>query len=283
MKGRGRGAAAVSFLNALFNGDGSAAGIELFARAEVELTPGSREEASDRLAPSLAEATAAAALEAWSEEPWTVRLEIRSEIPPSAGLKSSSAVATAVEHAVLDALGRSVDPVEVARLGARVARARGFSATGAFDDALASVLPGIHVTDNLDTRRLHESSAPTGVEVVLWVPRHAHGPSPLYRAQFRALAGSADRARLAALRGDWPEAMSRNSELVERAMGYDYESVRTAATKAGALATGVSGMGPAIALVAEPDRLGAVLGTLPKGGGQVIVTRFLRLPTRGDR
>lgn len=286
MKGQGRGASAVSFLNALFDGTGSAAGIELFAHAEVELLPTARTPEPSTLpfrGLPLVEATAAAAVRAWSPEPCTARVRLRSEIPPSCGLKSSSAVATAVEHAVLDALGRSADATEVARLGAEVARAGGFSATGAFDDALASVEPGIHVTDNLGLRRLRHRPAPEDLEVVLWVPDRRHRPSPELRGQFAERRTDAGPARQAALDGDWPNAMGLNSELVEAVMGYDYAPLRTSAARVGATGSGVSGLGPAFAVVTPADHLAEVLRSLPAGTGQVIVTRFLRRPTGEPR
>jgi shikimate kinase len=284
VKGRGRGASAISFLNGLFTGDGSAAGIELFAYAEVELRPdlappGAAGFAADR--PSLVDATAVAALRAWSTERWAATITVRSDVPAGCGLKSSSAVSSAVEHAILDALRVKVPPVDVARLWARTALAGGFSATGAFDDALASVLPGIHVTSNPEMRSLHQAPVPGGLEVVLWVPGQRHLPSPAYRTRFAAARPDAAEARAAAARGDWQRAMALNSALVERTMGYDYAALREGVASAGAVAAGVSGMGPAFAAITPPDRLGAVLRAFPPGKGEVILTRFLARPTGG--
>ncbi len=278
MKGQGRGVAAVSFLNALFTGTGSAAGVELAAHAEVELAPGSPPAAPTGPLASLplVDATAAAALRAWAVGPWTARLSIRSEVPPSCGLKSSSAVASAVENAVLRALGRTVPPEEVARVGATVARDGGYSATGAFDDALASVVPGIHVTNNTTMTPLRSWPAPEDLEVVLWVPARTHRPSPELRPRFRERRAEAQPAVDAALGGEWARAMDLNSALVESVMGYAYEGLRTTMAGAGAIASGVSGMGPAFAVIAPSDRLGSVLRALPAGTGQVIVTRFTR-------
>ncbi len=284
MKGRGTGASAVTFLNALFTGTGSAAGIELYAHAEVELLPGPRPEGDHVVRPlPLVDETARAALRAWSPEPWTARISIRSEIPPSCGLKSSSAVASAVEHAVLDALGQSRPPAEVARLGAQVALEGGFSATGAFDDALASVLPGLHVTDNLRMAAVRTTPVPEGVELVLWIPPRTHRASPEFRDQFRARHDDAGPALQAARSGDWRRSMGLNSQLVEAVMGYDYAALRRAVGDAGAFASGTSGMGPAFAAVTDPPHLGRVLRALPAGSGQIIVTRFLRRATGGGQ
>jgi shikimate kinase len=284
VRGHGRGAGGISILNGLFTGEGAAAGVELFAHAEVELTlrPEGGPHAEPPLKPAtLAQATADAAASMWSSDRWQTTVTVRSEVPPGCGLKSSSAVATAVEHAVLAALGTWAPPVEVARLGARVARDGGFSATGAFDDALASVLPGIHLTDNRQLRPVSWSPTPDGAEVVLWVPPGRHRPSPEYREVFSNERAAAEAARDAARAGRWAEAMGRNSELVQRIMQYDVDGLREAVVRAGAISSGVSGMGPAVATVTRRSELGAVLRALPSGTGQVVVTRFLRAPTGG--
>jgi shikimate kinase len=73
-----------------------------------------------------------------------------SEVPMAAGLKSSSAAANATVLAALDALGVAdeVSREEACRLGVRAAREAGVTVTGAFDDASASMLGGVTVTDN---------------------------------------------------------------------------------------------------------------------------------------
>ncbi len=59
---------------------------------------------------------------------YDVCVEVDSEVPSGSGLKSNSAVAVGVIHAVLNSFrGGSVDPVEVARLAAEVTRAHGSS------------------------------------------------------------------------------------------------------------------------------------------------------------
>ncbi len=282
MKGVGRATGAVTFVNALATGIGSAAGIALPAEVIVDLTP-VRAEPSITVDPSgdsqLVRATTQAALRLWAPgRTFRSHVSVSSEIPPARGLKSSSAVSGAVGRAVASALGVYVTSDEVARLSADVSQQIGLSATGAFDDALAALEPGVHVTDNPARRRLRTDSLDPTWQVVLWIPRQPHLPSPTYRDAFQRLRAEGEAAETAARRGDPLAAMEANTRVVEAAVGYDYGAIRTELARGGALGSGVSGLGPTLASVVTADRVSAVLRGLPPGEGEVLVTRFAARP-----
>ena len=102
MKGTARTFAAITITNALPVGIGCAAGIELAVDAEVVLTVDGSKEPPKVDGPSEArtpvvEASMQVGLAAYHPTPGTVaRVSLRSEIPVARGLKSSSAVSTAV-------------------------------------------------------------------------------------------------------------------------------------------------------------------------------------------
>ncbi len=270
MRGVGEATAAITVVNALPTGIGGAVGVELRVRAEVTLERVAGAAPDVEFEPATAKtplATEALRL-AHSVFPVSgydpVRLSIRSAIPVAQGLKSSSAVASAIALAVADASGRPHGPEAVAALSARAGRAAGVSATGAFDDALAGVSGGLVVTDNLHDRLVRVLALPPDLEVGLWIPPGTHPPSPTTHERFRAEAARSHLAVEAVLRDDWPVAMELNSELVERVMGYAYGPLRDEARRHGAVATGTSGLGPALAVVASRDRLSAALEHLPR-------------------
>lgn len=282
MKGVGHASGAITFLNALATGIGSAAGIGLPTTATValEAARGRNELLPDHTCDSaLVRATLDAALAAWGPgRSFRVRASVDSEIPLSRGLKSSSAVSGAVARAVADALGVYVPSTEIARLSADVSQRIGLSATGAFDDALAALEPGVHVTDNAKRLRLRTDAVDPTWQVLLWIPTEPHLPSPTYREQFRMLRAEAASAERAARQGDPLVAMAANTLIVERAVGYDYAAMRRALAEAGALSSGVSGMGPTLAVIVTADSVSASLRALPPGAGEVIVTRFTSRP-----
>lgn len=283
MHGVGEASAAITIVNALATGVGSAVGVELRARAELDLRPsGSRGrwdvEMSDAARTPLVVAALDLALNRLAPgSSGTGRLSLHSEIPAGRGLKSSSAVSSAVVLAVAHATEVPVLPTEVARMSAEVSRATGVSATGAFDDALAGLSVGVVVTDNPRGELLRTFPLAPDLGVALLIPRTTHRPSPEWAPAFQARSVEGRVASEAALHGDWARAMGANSDLVESVVGYDYATLRQQLVRAGALAAGVSGMGPALAAIAPSSRLVAVKEALPSRLGE----RLTVSPTGG--
>jgi shikimate kinase len=280
MRGVGHASAAISFVNALFTGTGAAAAIGITASATVELEPAGPVR-TGRLAISppadtpLVRASVLDAIRRWGgsvEVDTDLRLE--SAIPVAKGLKSSSAVGVAIAKAVAAAFGQSPSAEAVATASAEVSQAVGVSATGAFDDALASAAGGIVVTENRSRRVRVRGIADPDWALVLWMPPGSHAPSPEWRDRFETERAEALSAVEAAERGDWLRALEANTELVERVMGYDYRPVRRALQRSGALASGVSGLGPTLATIVPRSRLRQVLRSHPAGTAAVTAAEF---------
>lgn len=278
--------AAISVVNALPLGIGAAVGIDWPATATVRPAgPVGRPDSvrpARAATPLLRAAVRAARGPLGGEERTRLAISLRSTIPPARGLKSSSAVASAVGLATARAFRQEPSAVAVARLSARVGRSVGVSATGAFDDALAGLVPGVVVTDNRADLELRRFSIEPGSGVALWIPPRRHPASPSVRRRFRRQRALAQRAVDLALDRDWAGAMRANSELVERAMGYRYARLRGALADAGALAVGVSGLGPTLAVVAPVGRLPRLLRSLPRSGRRRLVG-FSSAPQRRAR
>jgi shikimate kinase len=283
--------AAVTIVNALPTGVGCALGIDLSVRARVAVrrTALGREPKLDFTRGSgtpVVRESVRLALDAFATGgPWSASVELDSDIPAGRGLKSSSAVATAVAQATAHAFGRDPPPLEIARIAAGAGRTSGVSATGALDDALAGISPGFWLADCRGGTVLKRGPSGADWKVALYVPRAKHAPSPTWQAAFelRRDAGEAvvDQARA----GNWWTAMRRNSELVEETMHYDYSGLRAGLIEAGALGAGVTGMGPALAAVAPADLAPRVLDRLPLTGGfrQLVAVTHAPERTRGGR
>jgi shikimate kinase len=273
MRGLGRASAAITVVNALPTGVGCAVGVGLFATADVHVRPTrklhrpSLDIPPEARTPVVEEALRAGLARFFPSTPSDASLVLRSDIPAARGLKSSSAVACAVLDAVAHAAGASVPSIEIARISAEVSRQTGVSATGALDDALAGLTSGFVLTDNVRGILLKEGPVDPDWEAALFIPPTPHRPSPEWSAAFRARAAEGAAAVEAAREGDWWTAMERNTELVESVMGYRYDEVRARLRAAGALAAGVSGLGPTLAAVAPADRVDAILELFPAAEG----------------
>jgi len=282
MNGASRTSAAITVANALSTGIGCAAGIELYAEAQVEVERQTSDPSSaldipaSARSPVVEEALRSGLSRYFPEGGVRARLSLVSEIPVARGLKSSSAVSTAVLLAVARAAGRQPPPLEVGRASAEVGRKVGVSATGALDDALAGLVPGFILTDNPRGELLHRSTADPGWGVALYIPRESHPPSPNLVSAFASERMAGELVADAARDGDWATAMRLNSDLVERTMGYAYGEIRARLRAEGAIASGVSGLGPTLAAIAPFDRLPDLLRVFPADGARKLIVPFTR-------
>jgi shikimate kinase len=275
MEGRAAALGAGTVLNALATGTGAAFGIDVETRATVELDPAASgvegEIAEDADADTdLIERCVALATERWGDgEGGRVRTD--SDVPLAAGLKSSSAAANATVLATCDALGLAVgdgdrasddavgddpdDPavdvtrLEACRLGVRAAREAGVTVTGAFDDATASMLGGVTVTDNdADELRVREA---VDWDVLVWTPPERAYSADADVARCEAVAPMADLVADLALDGRYGEAMTVNGLAFSAALGFDADPAVEAMPHATAVS--LSGTGPSVVAVADPD------------------------------
>ncbi len=273
MIGRGEAHGALTIVNAIAAGKGCAVGVDLRTWAEVELSPGDGVEVTvEGLAgepTELAARCVSAVLERFSLRRRAI-VRTRSQIPVSRGLKSSSAAANAVILGTLDALGESMGPLEVLRLNADVSMRSGVSVTGALDDAAASLLGGVVLTDNAARTVLKREDWTICGRAVINVPERMIRKAGLPRERIALYRPLVEQAFQLAWDERYAEAMMLNSLCYGAALGLDQELVLKA-LQAGALGAGISGTGPAVAaLVGENER--AVLEAM--GPGSIVVDMF---------
>ncbi|OYR66061.1 shikimate kinase [Halorubrum ezzemoulense] len=285
MEGRAAALGAGTVLNALATGTGAAFGIDVETRAAVDLDPAADgvagEIAEDPDADTdLIERCVSLATDRWGDgEGGTVRTD--SDVPLAAGLKSSSAAANATVLATCDALGLVVgdggrasgdvvgddgrasddavgddpdDPavdvtrLEACRLGVRAAREVGVTVTGAFDDATASMLGGVTVTDNdADELRARET---VDWDVLVWTPPERAYSADADVARCEAVAPMADLVTDLVFDGRYGEAMTVNGLAFSAALGFDADPAVEAMPHATAVS--LSGTGPSVVAVADP-------------------------------
>lgn len=268
--GHGIAFGAGTVINAIATYHGSAFGIGLKTEAEVTLggdrIVGEIEGGGDT---RLIERACGLVLEKFEVDAGA-RVRTRSQVPQASGLKSSSAAANATVLAALRAIGRDMDPLDAVRLGVKAALDTGVSITGAFDDACASMLGGMVVTDNRNNVLLKREPVEAGV--VIYAPDRKAFSSQTNVARSRAIGPWVDVAFAMALSGEYRKAMTLNGFLYTAALGYSAEPILTA-LEIGVDAVSLSGTGPSYAALADgeqADRLKAAWSSYP---GQVIVTK----------
>jgi shikimate kinase len=169
LRGEASAPGAVTIVNAIATLKGSAFAVDLRTRATVELEEGASgiEGSTDvDVDTTLIETCVENTLNRIGVEAGGT-VETETEIPPESGLKSSSAAANATVLATLDALDAAdaLEPLETILIGVESARETGVTITGALDDATASMLGGVVLTDNSKDELLRREEFDTHVAV----------------------------------------------------------------------------------------------------------------------
>jgi shikimate kinase len=192
-----------------------------------------------------------------------------SDVPMAAGLKSSSAAANATVLATLSAL--SVDDVgreEACRIGVQAARDAGVTVTGAFDDASASMLGGVTVTDNTaDDLLAHET---VDWDVLVWTPPARAFSADADVERCEQVAPMADLVADLALDGRYGEAMTVNGLAFSAALGFPTDPVVEAMPHADGVS--LSGTGPSVVAVGDRSELEHVRGHWTQREGDTWLT-----------
>ena len=267
VKGRGKGKAsgAGTVINAIATYKGSAFGIDRWTYAEVELGEDFKgieahteleselEGESDKdggrdvdIDTRLIERCLELVLKKFNL-PLCGYVYTRSEIPVGSGLKSSSAAANATVVAALDAIGADMDALDAIRIGVNAALDTGVSITGAFDDACASLLGGVVITDNMKKELIMRVEKDSGV--LIFVPEAKAFTADTDVQRSRLVAPWVDIAYELALAAKFEDAMTLNGFLYCAALNFSPEPMLKA-LECNVRGVSLSGTGPSfVALV----------------------------------
>jgi len=249
--GLGRSHGAITLINAMPCGIGATAGIQLFT--EATFNAGGRKKtvtigSDPGECPDMARICVAETYQFLGlMEPTGWELTTESNIPVSRGLKSSSSACNAIIQAVLAEENQDLDEIGLIRLGVRCARLAKVTVTGSFDDACGCQLGGIAVTDNRRDEILARADLDRDYDVVLYIPSRKIRKTGLPLDALHALASQIEPLAREAVTDPWGT-MTANGRLVSAASQVD-NSVAEMALLHGALGAGMSGSGPAVAMV----------------------------------
>jgi shikimate kinase len=268
-RGHAWACAAATVLNAVANWKGSAFGIDLKTRAEVELNDSGLIKGDvPGVDTRLIEACVRRVLEQLGYSYGAV-VRTYSEIPVAGGLKSSSTAANATVLATLDALHEEMDLIDAAKIGVAAAKEVGVTITGALDDALASMLGGVVITDNKKMLLLRREEFTS--QVMLLVPNKKLFSIDTDVSRCRLISPMADVALELAMRGDYGRAMTLNGFAYCAALGLPTEPMLLA-LEAGAIGASLSGTGPAYAAIIDDNKMDALEAAWKPLGARVIRT-----------
>ena len=275
LEGHACASGAGTIINAIATWKGAAFGIDLKTFAKVELSEGETgisgfikemPEGDARLIERSVEIT----LERFGLELGGT-VSTRSEIPLAGGLKSSSAAANASVLATLRAIGETLPPLEIVRLGVKAAKEVGITITGAFDDACASFFGGIVITDNQEMELLRREEFDS--KVLIFAPAKKTFSADTDVKRSRLIAPYVEIAYELALKGNYEQAMTLNGFLYCGALGFSTEPMLRA-LECEVKGVSLSGTGPSYAALVRPEQVNELRSAWESCGieGRVIET-----------
>ena len=248
---------AISLVNAIATWKGATLGITAKVEATVSTSEGKgiqleldNQNTSSRLVNKVVEF----AVPKKELEKNRIEILLRSQIPTGYGLKSSSAISSAISLACHKIFRPRYTDTQVLLAGVEASIATRVSMTGAYDDACACYYGGTIVTDNYKRKIVRMERTPVNLAVVVFVPRSRKRGNI---KQLKMLGGVFQRAWDFAREGHYWNAMVLNGLAGSTILNSDPRTVAKI-IEAGALGVSVSGNGPAIAAVAKKERINQV-------------------------
>lgn len=269
---------AVTIMNAIPLGRGAAMGIDLQTDVEVTMREGKPQIIADICEKGeddrLVKECVRSVFDKTGLKLSTVSVCTISSIPISRGLKSSSATANAIFLATLRALNREMDDLDIVKSGVEAAKRAEVTVTGAFDDASACYFGGVVVTDNnsmeiirKDTLRCDEPL------VILHIPNRKIRKKGLSANTFESVKDDFKEVERLVEDADYLEALTLNGVLCSEALRLSDEVARIA-MDSGALAAGLSGTGPATAIICDNKSFKEIMASIPSDDAAIIFTEL---------
>ena len=263
---------AISIVNAIATGKGSALGISLETCAEVTLT-------SDNLVEVIinndkSENTGLAQecfklVKMKTSESCGAKITVNSDIPIGRGLKSSSAAATAIILSCLKAFEITMTEKEILDLSVQASKNSGVTITGALDDAAACFLGGLVVTNNSSNELLSRVIVDDDYSILIHVPDHKSYTKDVDYSGSDEFIHSLDTLISMTLEGNYLSAMSLNGMIYSRILKQSNESA-ILALKNNALAAGLSGTGPSVGVICLSENKSSILDSWKNLDGDII-------------
>jgi len=180
-----------------------------------------------------------------------LKILLDSEVPTGYGLKSSSAISSAVALGCAKLFKPNMNDFEILSAGVDASIETKVSLTGAYDDACACYYGGFNTTDNYKRKIIHSEKCLDDISAVIFLPRaRKRGNIKKLRTQSDVF----EQAWNLAKKSDYWNAMILNGFATSALLNSDPKIISKLVEK-GALGASVSGNGPSIAAVAKNNNL----------------------------
>ncbi len=263
---------AVSLVNAIANQKGATLGIELKVEVAVETSPGrgiSIQSKNKSLSSRLINKTVEKIISKKDLEQNKITITLDSEIPTGYGLKSSSAISSAVAMACAKIFKPKLADHLVLLAGIDASVESKVSITGAYDDVCSCYYGGFNVTDNAKKKRIRYERCPSNLIAVIFIPKNRKRGN---LKKLKIFSSIFEDAWELARNADYWDAMTING-LATASILNSEPKIITELIERGALGASVSGNGPSIAAITKKENESAVKKTFSALEGSIIVSK----------
>jgi len=263
---------AVSLVSAIANKKGATLGISLTVEAIVETSPGKGitiQSKNKTLSSRLINKTVEKILTKKELEQNKIIIILESEIPTGYGLKSSSAISSAVALACAKIFNPGLTDQQILLAGVNASIESKVSITGAYDDACSCYFGGFNVTDNAKRQIIRSEKIPTNLMAVIFIPKNRKRGNV---KNLKILSSVFDNAWKLSKNANYWEAMIINGLATSTILNSDPKIITNLLEK-GAIAASVSGNGPAIAAIVKKENLQNVKKVFSSLDGNIIVSK----------
>ena len=263
---------AVSLVNAIANKKGATLGISLSVEAILETSPGKGiiiQSKNKTISSRLINKTVEKILTKKELEQNKITLSLESEIPTGYGLKSSSAISSAVALACAKVFKPKLTDQQILLAGVDASIESKVSITGAYDDACSCYFGGFNVTDNAKKKIVCSEKIPSNLIAIIFIPKNRKRGNV---KNLKTLSAVFENAWTLAKNSNYWEAMIINGLATSTILNSDPKIITNLLEK-GAIAASVSGNGPAIAAIVKKENEQNVKKVFSSLDGSIIVSK----------
>ena len=260
---------AISIVNAVATGYGSAMGISLNVKVEIISKKGSGLVFQKGGGSLMIKKIIYDVLQSKYINNNQLLININSEVPSGMGLKSSSAVSNAVALACISLTNKEISDEFVLNSAINASLYAKTTITGAYDDSTACYYGGFVTTDNYKRKIWKRENSPTDISAVIFLPNNKKRGDVTRLKLFSDIYLEAFQL---AYSGQYWKAMTLNGVLTSALLSNSYTITRMCLEN-GALAASISGNGPAIAAVVRESEVQKIKSVLSNLDGRVMISR----------
>ena len=264
---------AVSLVNAIATGSGAAVGIDTFVKTTLEVKEGTgiyitsdNKTISSRLINKVIQNS----VPKKQLEKIRLELDFQSNIPTGYGLKSSSAISTAVSMACSKAFQRKFTDKKILKIGVESSIQTKVSLTGAYDDACACYYGGFNVTNNYKRSLVLRRPAPNNLQAIIFLPKSRKRGNLKKLKNFKP---AFEKAWELAKNGDYWNASILNGIATSSILNSNPELIFKLIEK-GAIGVTISGNGPSIMAITKKGHNSNIKKEFSSLEGNIIISNI---------